>query len=295
LARTIVQRLEIFARPDWQMPLGERAALAGLVADLKPELSIEIGTAEGGSLERIAAHSDEVHALDLSDELLVRCPPNARFHKGESSVILPELLAGFAADGRNVDFVLVDGDHSPEGVRADFEALLESPAVARTLILVHDSFNPDVRSGIESLGLADNPKVAGFDLDFIPGRLAKLGAFADQFVGGFGLVIVDDGRREEGGRRIELGFFSLDPTPILFHDAYGTLHRAAQLVDAPDALTRRRQVARLRLEPAHVAREQLQRELDALQSSWSWRVTAPLRALKAKVPRIAGRSRRLDA
>jgi hypothetical protein len=88
------QRVPIFTRSDWQMPLGDRAVLEGVLTQIKPSLSVEIGTAQGGSLERIAAHSDEVHALDLSDELLVECPPNAEFHKGDSERILPELLAG---------------------------------------------------------------------------------------------------------------------------------------------------------------------------------------------------------
>jgi Methyltransferase domain len=272
------------------MSLGERAALAGLVAQLKPKLSIEIGTAEGGSLERIAAHSGEVHALDLSDELLVRCPPNATFHKGNSRTTLPKLLAGFAAERRNVDFVLVDGDHSSQGVRADLEALLASPAIARTLILLHDSFHPEVRSGIESVAPGENPKVAGFDLDFVPGRLGKLGGFADQFLGGFALVLVDDALSGRRGRKVELGFWSLNPTPILFHDAFTTLRRAAQLIDAASVQRGPTKVAHVRLEPAHIARAQLQRELDSMRSSWSWRITAPLRAPKAWLRRLRRRA-----
>jgi cephalosporin hydroxylase len=62
-------QVAIFGRPDWRMPLGDRAAL-GVLTQIKPSLSIEIGTAQGGSLERIAVHSEEVHALDLNDELL---------------------------------------------------------------------------------------------------------------------------------------------------------------------------------------------------------------------------------
>jgi hypothetical protein len=136
--------------------------------------------------------------LDLTDELLVELPGNATFYKGDSKKILPDLLPGFAAEGRNVDFVLLDGDHSAAGVAADVRALLESPAVGETLIVVHDSFNPDVRSGIESIPLAEDPKVSGFDLNFAPGRLARLGAFENQFLGGFGLVIVETAGKGAG-------------------------------------------------------------------------------------------------
>jgi hypothetical protein len=40
--------------PDWQMRIGERAAVEGLLAQVVPRLAIEIGTAAGGSLDRIA-------------------------------------------------------------------------------------------------------------------------------------------------------------------------------------------------------------------------------------------------
>jgi hypothetical protein len=276
---------EIFNRAEWQMSLGERAALEGLVAQAKPQLAIEIGTAEGGSLERIAAHSAEVHAIDLTRDLLVRCPPNAKFHEGDSKLILPEVLARFAAEGRNVDFVLVDGDHSPEGVQADLTILLESPAVGSSIILLHDAFNPDVRRGIELVPLASLPKVAGFDLDFVPGRLAKLGPFADQLLGGLALVIVDDRAASAGDRAVELGFWSLRPEPVLFHDGYETLRRAPQLIDGNGATTESVTTARLPLDAANIARVQLERELAAVQASASWRITAPLRRLKRGLAR----------
>ena len=49
--------IELFQRSPWQMTAGERAALDGLLRNLAPRLSIEIGTAEGGSLRCIAERS----------------------------------------------------------------------------------------------------------------------------------------------------------------------------------------------------------------------------------------------
>lgn len=236
--------------------------LEGLLSQIKPELSLEIGTAEGGSLECIAAHSAEVHAVDLTDDRLVTCPSNATFHKGDSTVVVPRLLADFAAAGRSLDFVLVDGDHSREGVRADLDALLGSPAVVRTLILMHDSFDPAVREGIQSILLPGRPKVAGFDLDFVPGRVGKAGSLADQPLGGFALVVVDDGSSAEAPPLVRLGLWSLDPTPVLLHDSYEAMRRGMPRVNARTL-------------------DQVQGELDAVVSSMSWRITSPLRALKA--------------
>jgi Methyltransferase domain len=288
-----IREVDIFARPKWQMSLGERAAMEGLVAQLSPGLAIEVGTAEGGSLGRIAAHSAEVHAIDLTRERLAECPPNAHFHQGDSREVLPELLAGFAERQREVDFALLDGDHSADGARADLAALLESPAVRRTVILVHDSFNPEVRSGIESAGAADHPKVIGFDLDFVTGRLAKLGPFADQMLGGFALVLVDEARAAAGPRTVELEFYSLRPTPILYHDAYETMLRGARMIDgeAPTAPA----APRLPLDAANIEREHLRRELATMRSSWTWRLTAPLRSIKRGVNRLRRRVGRSQA
>jgi hypothetical protein len=72
-----------------QMSFGERAALEGILAQLRPRLAIEIGTAEGGSLSRIADYSAEVHSIDLThDELSVELPdpPHAR---RDTSIVRP--------------------------------------------------------------------------------------------------------------------------------------------------------------------------------------------------------------
>src|SRR5437763_10952841 len=98
---------------DAQISFGERAALEGVLAQARPRLAIEIGTAEGGTVERLAHYSEEVVSLDLDCALArARQLPNVTFHEGDSHVLLPELLRGIADEGRNVDFVFVDGDHS---------------------------------------------------------------------------------------------------------------------------------------------------------------------------------------
>jgi len=118
---------------------------------LRPELTLEIGTAEGGCLERIAADSAEVHSIDLGPEPVTRpLPAHVVLHTGSSRELLTPLLASFAQAGRGVDFALVDGDHSYDGVRADLTLLLDSPVTARSVLLVHDTMNAEIRAGIES-------------------------------------------------------------------------------------------------------------------------------------------------
>jgi hypothetical protein len=185
-------RSRIFASDRWQMTYGERAALEGLAAAAKPKLAIEVGTAQGGSLDCIAEHAEEVHSFDLvepSDQL----PANVTHHRGDSRETLPRVLGEFAEQGRTIEFALVDGDHTAAGVRADLECVLRSPAVDFALVVLHDTMNEEVRSGIRATGLESIPRVVYADLDFVPGYTARGGPFAGQLWGGLGIVIVDSG------------------------------------------------------------------------------------------------------
>ena len=184
----------------WQMRFGERCTLEGLLSFLRPGLSIEIGTAQGGSLHRIAEHSREVHSFDLVPEVaeLAERMPNVDFHIGDSAILLPELLATLADGGRHVDFALVDGDHSAEGVQRDARALLDADACRRTVIVFHDAANEDVRAGIDALELANHPKVALALPDFVPGYVVANGPRRFEIWNGLALVILDERRGEHG-------------------------------------------------------------------------------------------------
>jgi hypothetical protein len=209
---------DLLAHDPWQMTLGERAALEGLLARLVPELAVEIGTAEGGSTRCLTRYAREIHSFDvahpegLTDEL-----PAVIAHTGDSHVLLPAFLERLASAGRSVDFALVDGDHTADGVRSDVEDLLNSPAVERTAIVVHDTANEDVRSGLEQLALEDHPAVAHVDLDLVPGHLSADGAFAGQLWGGLGLIVADKAARAARSRL----------RPTAFHPA-GDLLRLAR-------------------------------------------------------------------
>jgi hypothetical protein len=181
---------DILDDEDWMMMPGEQAAIKGLLAELQPAFAIEIGTAGGGSLRRIAAAAGHVHTFDLAD------PPqalsildNVSFHVGDCHVLLPKLLAQLTDERKNVDFVLVDGDHTPEGVKRDVEDLLGSPAISRTVILLHDTTNPDVRAGLEAVDYAAWPQVVQVDLDWIPGYMFRKGL--DEAWCGLGMILID--------------------------------------------------------------------------------------------------------
>lgn len=182
----------------WQMSLGERAALEGILSSLKPRLAVEVGTAEGASLRRIAHHAAEVHSFDLLEPSLPGLGEHVHLHPGDSTQTLPRVLEGFADAGRNVDFALVDGEHSAAGVRRDVEALLASPAVADTVIVTHDTANEEVRRGLDAVPFDAWPKVATVDLDFLPGHLG-LGRFPGELWYGLGVILVRSDRPRYGG------------------------------------------------------------------------------------------------
>jgi hypothetical protein len=198
--------LPVIADATWQMTYGERFALEGVLSQLRPRLAIETGTAQGGSLRRIAAHSEEVHAFDIVPEVadLSQEITNAQFHIGDSATLLPQALEEFAAADRHVDFALIDGDHSREGVKRDALALIDSPACHTTVIVFHDSANDDVRAGLEDLDLPSHPKVVVCMLDFVPGYLVKPDhpAYGHAAWNGLGLVVL--GRRGAGDRALTM-------------------------------------------------------------------------------------------
>jgi hypothetical protein len=193
--------LDVTTDQLWLMQLGERYALEGLLSRLRPRQSVEIGTYDGGSLRRIASHSVAVEAFDIdphcrehADEL-----SNVTFHLGDSAHTLPKALAALAADGRHVDFALVDGLHTHDAVTADARALLASPACEHTVIVFHDAAHAEVRRALEDLQLGDHPKVGLCLLDFVPGYLVRDEPGIDdeirgQGFNGLGLVVLDSGR-----------------------------------------------------------------------------------------------------
>ncbi len=296
--------IALFDDAVWQMTLGERAAVQGVLSALKPALAIEIGTAEGACLRWIAAHAGEVHSFDLVEPSIGDLGAHVHVHTGDSHVLLPQMLERFAAEGRNVDFVLVDGDHSPDGVRRDLEALLGSPAIADTVIVAHDVGNERVRTGLDAVAYGAFPKVAHVDLDFVPGQLGQ-DRFPGELWGGLGLVVVAADRpaygsgpavqtaRHHGGELLAIARDVLGGRPpdggSGFHDArarhlsdaYNHIDDLERRIAASDGVLERR-IAQLAVEVERQrALAEHHRALVAdLMTSASWRVSAPLRVAK---------------
>jgi len=299
------------------MSLGERAAIEGVLARLRPALAIEIGSADGASSRALAARVGELHCFDLDAPTLPQ-PENVVLHVGDSHDLLPGFLASLAERERNVDLVVVDGDHSAEGVRRDVEDLLDSPALARSVLLIHDTANERVRRGLDSVRFAAWPKVCYVDLDWIPGRVFAEPRLRNELWYGLGLVILDASNLAYAKQPFEQRYRPSGPLlweiaqlvcarerdPVCAHPGDPAAERAERLaqLSAELALAHRRavelsaqtaeasaqaaelaaQVEALRgaLDGAERDRDRLRRALADVMGSPSWKLTAPLRRAK---------------
>jgi len=133
----------------------ELVELAKLVKDLDCQALLEIGTYKGGTLfvfARLAAASATVVSVDLPSSFrnrvawLIRRPLLRRIvRRGQRLILIRRdshraaTLARVEAElqGRKLDFLFIDGDHSYEGVKQDFA--MYSPLVrAGGVVAFHD-------------------------------------------------------------------------------------------------------------------------------------------------------------
>jgi hypothetical protein len=180
----------------WEMSTAEQFILNGMLSRLRPEVAIEIGTHFGGSLQVLDAFCGQVHSIDSDPAVQAKLAPRfprVHFHTGVSRVMIPAVLAEIQRAGRNLEFILLDGDHSAKGVQADIKALLLHRPRSTLHIVMHDSFNPDCRRGMRMIPWNDFPHVHAVDLDLVTGNFhatAQGGAFARSMWGGVGLVVL---------------------------------------------------------------------------------------------------------
>ncbi len=186
----------------WQMSTAERCILQVILSRLKPKLSVEIGSYQGGSLQVIAEFSDQVIAVDIDKKVesaLAGKFANVEFRIGDSKSVVPRLVEDLTRESRLVDFVLIDGDHTTEGVKRDIEAILRLPAQRRIVLLMHDSFNPDCRRGMLEADWQTNPHVRFVELDFSVGdfHFSPVDTAEPKSMwGGFACAVLEPGERE---------------------------------------------------------------------------------------------------
>jgi hypothetical protein len=156
---------------DWQMNRCERLAIIWILEQIRPNLSLEVGTYKGGSLQVLAKYSRKVISIDSDPEIPSKLARfgNVEFLTGNSVEVLPRLIASLNESGETPEFILIDADHSTEGIKRDIRALLSLKPRRDIAILLHDSFNPDCRRGMTESNWMSSPYVHFVEIDFVPG------------------------------------------------------------------------------------------------------------------------------
>jgi glycosyltransferase involved in cell wall biosynthesis len=175
---------------EWQMNDSERLSMLAVLSRLQPSCAIEVGTYRGGSLSLISQFVDCVYSIDIDASIPEKYKgiSNARFFTGPSDVVLPLLLEKLVNAEIPVEFVLIDGDHSAEGVRRDIEIMLDYKPTKPMIMMMHDGFNPECRKGMIEADWKKSPYVHYVDLDFVPGRVIETGGGIGEMWGGLALA-----------------------------------------------------------------------------------------------------------
>ncbi len=148
-ARTVA---EIAVRNGASQKIDEFKHLVSWVAGLDPEVIVEIGSMDGGTLRAWRAIAPDADLVSISltggpygggsvPDGLADHHLDRDSHKKSTLAALARIL-----DGRRIDFLFIDGDHSYEGVRQDFDmysALVRSGG----LIAFHDILASDAPEG----------------------------------------------------------------------------------------------------------------------------------------------------
>lgn len=144
----------------------EFVQLAAMIQQLKPKFAMEIGTARGGTLFALCSLSDPtatIISLDLPGgpfgggyrwyhasifRLFPGLTQTLHLIRGDSHEQSSKDRVEAALAGKQLDFLLIDGDHSYEGVKRDFE--MYSPLVRRGgLVAFHDIADHPPKTGTE--------------------------------------------------------------------------------------------------------------------------------------------------
>ena len=178
---------------EWQMSRAEKYCLIHLLEKLKPEYSIEIGTYKGGSLQVLSKYSKKVYSIDIDSEpkqTLKKQFDNVIFKVGKSHNVIKSVVEEIESKNGKLNFILVDGDHSKDGVKKDLECIMSCNLKHPLTIILHDSFNPQCRLGMKSVHYEKYSFIEHIDLDYIHGCFSPNTNYREMW-GGFAIIKIN--------------------------------------------------------------------------------------------------------
>ncbi len=184
---------------EWHMSRNERYAFIKLLEKIKPKVAIEIGCFKGGSLEVLSRYSEKVYSIDIDPkvkEILGDKFDNVEIHIGDSNDLVPQILDKIDKNNENLEFVLIDGEHTYKAVKRDISNFLGFIPKKTIFIVFHDSFNPICRKAIRKANYNDSPYVHYVEVDFISG-VFNPGKLFRQMWGGLALVVMKPEKRND--------------------------------------------------------------------------------------------------
>ena len=143
-------------------------------------------------------------------------PSNVELVIGHSREMIPQALASFEKLRIPLQYVLIDAEHSTEGIKRDIGTVLQYQPRTSMVMLIHDSGNPACRAGILSADWNASPYVHSVQCDFVPGQIIEHS--------------VRDGRGEVWGG-LALAYFSPQPRKgsVVVSQGSATMIRAAHV------------------------------------------------------------------
>ena len=180
----------------------EKIAFQHLLGSLQPEIALEVGTGDGGSLQAIMQYADAAISIDINNVTQTNLQKlfgfkDVEFIVGDSSKVLPEVVQLINENQLNVNFVYIDGVQSTEGAQSDFEAALKIVPKQPTCIVMHNSFIPQVRRAMLNVRWEESAHVHFVDIDYVQGAYVPMEYGACKLVGGLSVVLLKPELRTE--------------------------------------------------------------------------------------------------
>lgn len=129
--------------------------LLPIIANINPAIVLEVGMHRGYSMQVWRNAFPQIHLIGIEKD-----PPTQDSYLEPYAIWNKDSHEGIGYTERNIDFLFIDGDHSEEGVRKDFE--IYSPLVKKGgIIALHDVVytSPDPLSPVMVKPLWDELKL----------------------------------------------------------------------------------------------------------------------------------------